>query len=74
MAHVLTGYRKKLREVYARASKNEQFEGTMTAWMKEDYPGNYIVQEAYIPNRGCWGAKIIFDSEEDEIVFRLRYE
>ena len=70
----LTGYRKRLKEVYSRASKNDQFEGTMTQWMQEDYPGNYTVQEAYIPDRGCWGAKLVFESEQDETWFKLRYE
>ena len=74
MSTNVTGYRQKLKEVYARASKNEQFEGTMTQWMQEAYPGNYMVQEAYIPDRGYWGAKLVFDSEQDEIMFNLRYE
>jgi hypothetical protein len=70
----LTGYRKRLKEVYSHASKDEQFEGTMTQWMQKDYPGNYTVQEAYMPDRFCWGAKLVFESEQEEIMFKLRYE
>ena len=71
---MINGYRLRLKEVYAFASRNEQFEGTMTEWMRKDYPGNYIVQEAYIPERGCWGATLVFESEEEEIMFKLKYE
>ena len=74
MSTKVTGYRLRLREVYSFASRNEQFEGTMTEWMQKDYPGNYTVQEAYIPDRGCCGAKIVFESEQDELMFKLRYE
>lgn len=75
MSTKVTGYRQKLKEVYHHATKNHaNFEGTMTQWMQKDYPGNYMVQEAYIPDRGCWGAKLIFESEQDEIMFKLRYE
>lgn len=69
----VTGYRQALKEVYARASRNEQFEGTMTQWMQKDYPGNYTVQEVYIPERYCWGATLIFESEQDELWFKLRW-
>lgn len=75
MSTKVTGYRRKLEEVYHHASKNyANFEGTMTQWMQNDYPGNYMVQEAYIPDRGCWGAKLIFETEQDELWFKLRYE
>lgn len=69
----VTGYRKLLQEVYAFSSKNEQFEGTMTQRMQKTYPGNYTVQEAYLPESYCWGAKMIFESDADEFWFKLRY-
>jgi len=70
----LTGYRARLNQIYNDAARNDRFEETMTEWMQADYPGNYKVQEAYIPDRYCCGAKMVFESEQDELWFKLRYE
>ena len=78
MSDNVTGYRKRLNEVHFRTQRldytQEEFEKTMTEWMQADYPGNYTLREVYLPDRMCWGAKIIFETEADELWFKLKYE
>lgn len=70
----LTGYRLSLKQIYNRTARNEQFEEIMTQRMQADYPGNYQVIEAYDPERGYWNGKLVFESEQDEVWFKLRYK
>ena len=67
-------YKLRLKQIYNRAARNEQFEETMTKWMQADYPGNYRVREAYDPEKGYWNGKLVFESESDEMWFKLRYK
>lgn len=42
--------------------------------LKKIYPGGYRVVEAFIPKKGYWGIKLVFETEQDEAWFKLRYE
>jgi hypothetical protein len=42
--------------------------------LQQEYPGNYQVQEAFIPYTMSWGPRLVFEDEQEEIMFRLKYE
>ena len=41
--------------------------------MKEFYPGNYTVVEAYIPKRGVFGFRLVFEDPREETMWMLRW-
>ena len=41
--------------------------------MKKHYPGNYDVIEAFLPERGVFGFKLVFQTPQDETLFLLRW-
>lgn len=41
---------------------------------KENYPGNYQIEEGYDAGSGRFYIKLVFDTPQDETVFRLRYD
>ena len=45
-----------------------------TIQMKEDYPGEYIVEEYFDPKTCTFDVRLRFDTPEDETFFHLKYE
>lgn len=46
----------------------------VTKYMQERFPGNYTLEEYYDSNTMSFRYRLKFDSEQDEIVFKLRHE
>lgn len=41
--------------------------------MKRHFPGNYKVVRCYTSNRQHYNFKLVFDNEQEEVIFKLRY-
>jgi len=68
------GYRKRLDRLYHTHTKTLQGFERVAELLKQEYPGNYIVHEAFIPSKMSWGPQLEFEDEQEEIMFRLKYE
>lgn len=66
-------YRIYLRESNSFGFTDDQQLELIKDHFQKEFPGNYHIQEAYLPEAGGWGAKIIFDTPEDETWFKLKY-
>ena len=54
-------------------SKDESGFAMATKRLQETYPGNYTIVECYIPEKYCWGPKLVFEDPQEEIAFILTY-
>lgn len=45
----------------------------VNSMMKSWYPGNYTVIEAYVPERGVFGFKLVFDDPKQETFWLLKW-
>ena len=68
------GYRERLDRLYHSHTKTLQGFERVTELLQQEYPGNYRVHEAFIPSKMSWGPRLVFEDEQEEIVFRLKYE
>ena len=68
------GYRKRLNKLYHIHAKTLVGFNRVAELLKEDYPGNYEVHEIFVPSNMAWGPKLVFADEQEEIMFRLKYE
>lgn len=68
------GYKERLKQLYHTHIKSDAGFAVVASRLQEDYPGNYQVIEAYDPRIGYWAPKLVFESEQDEMWFKLRYE
>lgn len=73
-------YKERLREIYH--SHTVAFTGDfasddvmvrMTEMFQAEYPGNYTLEESYIPDTFQWGLRIVFNSPEEETWFKLQH-
>lgn len=42
--------------------------------MQEEFPGNYILEEYYNPDKMSFNYRLKFLTEQDEIWFKLKYQ
>lgn len=42
--------------------------------LQRNYPGNYVLEEYYNPDRMCFKYRLKFLTEADEIWFKLKYQ
>lgn len=42
--------------------------------MQRQYPGNYVLEEYYNPDRMCFRYRLKFLTEKDEMWFKLKYQ
>ena len=70
----LINYRVRLSKLYNTYEKTDAGFEKVTQRLKEDYPGNYIVHETFLPSKMSWGPKLVFEDEQEEIMWRLKYE
>ncbi len=68
------GYRKRLDRLYHTHAKNTIGFERVAELLQQEYPGNYQVQEAFVPSKMSWGPRLVFEDEQEEIMFRLKYE
>lgn len=68
------GYKERLRQLYHTHTKCDKGFAVVASRLQEDYPGNYRVTEAYDPEICYWAPKLVFETEQDEVWFKLRYE
>jgi hypothetical protein len=66
-------YKKELKDLYRMCSKDESGFAMATKRLQETYPGNYTIVECYIPEKYCWGPKLVFEDPQEEIAFILTY-
>jgi hypothetical protein len=66
--------------IYRQAMFNEQSDFAdkisiqkMTEKCQREFPGNYVVQETYMPGRHYWRLTLRFDSPGDETWFLLQH-
>lgn len=66
-------YKLELDKLYRAYTKTETGLQNMTKRLQETYPGNYKVVECYVPEKYYWGPKLVFEDEQEEIMFMLRW-
>lgn len=66
-------YKKELKRLYNVYNKDEFGLAQATIRLQQTYPGNYTIVECYIPEKYCWGAKLVFEDPQEEMAFILMY-
>ena len=66
-------YKQELDILYRAYTKSESGLWNLTKRLRETYPGNYTVVECYVPDKFCWGAKLVFEDKQEEIMFMLKW-
>ena len=51
--------------------KREQY---VLSELKKQYPGNYVLEEYYNPDKMCFKYRLKFPTEADEMWFNLKYQ
>lgn len=74
LEQVNINYRARLNTLYHTYEKTEYGFEKVTRLLKEDYPGNYTVRETFLSSKMSWGPKLVFEDEQEEIMWRLKYE
>lgn len=69
----MNDYKKLLESLYQIHGKNEAGFSVVTKWLQRTYPGNYTVVECYVPEKYCWGPKLVFEDAQEEMMFILKY-
>ena len=62
--------------VYVRGFENfadDEKLGKINEACQKEFPGNYHVVEAYMPNSFSWGVRLVFDTPADETWFMLQH-
>ena len=67
-------YQEELKLLYHIYNKTEFGFNIVAKRLQESYPGNYGVEEYYNPMTANWDARLKFQSEKDEMWFRLKYD
>ena len=65
-------YITELKQLYNISVKDASGITWITEMMKISYPGNYTIQEGYIPEKYTWGVRLVFEDPQEEIMFILK--
>ena len=66
-------YKQQLTELYFYHEKSDKGRALVTKQLQKAYHGNYTVVEYYLPEKFCWGPKLVFEDKQEEIMFLLRH-
>lgn len=52
---------------------NERREKFVIEFLQKEFPGKYTLEEYYNPDQMCFKYRLKFDTEQDEMWFKLKY-